>query len=87
MEFESRQQEENNDTERQEYEELHQKIDEQLDEIKFRLCDEIEGDKIIAERNCIGFFSIRRPWNMQGWGNSVYKRQFPYIKEEEDGKN
>lgn len=61
--------------------------DEQKDEIKFRLCDEIEGDKIIQERNCIGFFSIRRPWNMQGWGNSVYKRQFPYIKEEENGKN
>lgn len=61
--------------------------DEQSDEIKFRLCDEIEGDKIIQERNCIGFFSIRRPWNMQGWGNSVYKRQFPYIQEEQDGSN
>jgi len=61
--------------------------DEQKDEIKFRLCDEIEGDKIIEEGNCIGFFSIRRPWNMQGWGNSVYKRQFPYLKEEENGSN
>jgi hypothetical protein len=61
--------------------------DEKSDEIKFTLCSEVEGDRVIQEGNCIGFFSIRRPWNMQGWGNSVYKRQFPYVKEEENGSN
>jgi hypothetical protein len=56
--------------------------DQETDKIKFRLCNEEEGDRMIQEKNCIGFFSIRRPWNIQGWGNSVYKRQFPYVKEE-----
>lgn len=58
--------------------------DEELDKIKFRLCNEEEGDRLIQEKNCIGFFSIRRPWNIQGWGNSVYKRQFPYVRESND---
>ena len=44
--------------------------------------NQIVFTRMIQEKNCIGFFSIRRPWNIQGWGNSVYKRQFPYVKEE-----
>jgi hypothetical protein len=60
--------------------------DQETDKVKFRLCNEEEGDRMIQEGNCIGFFSIRRPWNIQGWGNSTYKRQFPYVKEEnQDG--
>ena len=57
------------------------------DDIRFELCTESYGDEVISRGDAIGFFSIRRPWNIQGWGNDVYKRQFPYSEKENDESN